>query len=347
MTITQDRAGNLHQGKGSSDGGQFAEKQNARPSGGLGAIGSPAGAPFDGLLQPVPDFDAKQLKWRQGFATLDDGTFVKVSYDRGFESRAFKIGGTQAGHTANQIAVAAWREQHGPVDAQLEALQGQKVTLLVASGTGQMGLSAANGSVSLMEGTLTTYRGAPLLIPKGGRGATGYPIDAARVLAAVNGYGQAQRVGEEWFEHKAHNVPELTHLDDVADVLEGIPDAESIDLETTNTPFAAAYVLNVRDFNGGAVYGSVFFATDVQRGDGPHEPSIVNGFHVFPGGHQMTSEHGSMYAHDLERQGAGRITDYVPGSRGMGDVFERFYDGQGTGGADTARDIAAWALGKS
>jgi len=35
MTITRDARGNLHQGKGAPDGGQFAEKLNARPAGKL------------------------------------------------------------------------------------------------------------------------------------------------------------------------------------------------------------------------------------------------------------------------------------------------------------------------
>jgi len=74
MTLTSDTSGNLHHGAGAPDGGQFAEKQNARPAAGLGLKNDP--------FYPWADFEADGVHsdvyelWLQRRGNQDDDEYT-------------------------------------------------------------------------------------------------------------------------------------------------------------------------------------------------------------------------------------------------------------------------------
>lgn len=165
-----------------------------------------------------------------------------------------------------------------------------------------------DGSVNIKEGTLVMYGDDLAVVNKGSSSGKGIYLRDARILAVEKGYGKAQKLADAYrdAEDSFPDVEEAT-FDDIP---------EEGPTERLNE-IAAVYAFTHPGFEPGQDgRGSLFFVTDIQRGDG-----IVNGYGVYPPGSGMFSEHGSMYVDDLKKTG-GRVAGYRPGELTFADAMK-------------------------
>lgn len=179
------------------------------------------------------------------------------------------------------------------------ALQKSKATVLYQSRDGSMGIK---------EGTLVYNEGIKM-IHKGSSSGKGIHLDGStRIVAVRKGYGKAPELAEV-YHTASESLPDVEEatFDDIPEV-EGYGEPPS--------EVAAVYALTSPVFDSSQDgRGAMFFATDIQRGEG-----IVNGYTVFPPGSGLISEHGSRYVDELKRQG-GRVAGYRPGALTFSDAM--------------------------
>lgn len=250
-------------------------------------------------LEPVALEDRGRGDWRV------DETSVTGTANR----FTITIGGIAALRVRNEAAAASYRDENSnAVDTELDCLaaKGSNVTLLMVD---------SSGGVSAKEVRLSEY-GDGLAYRAKGASTKGWVLDKSRVLDVVAGYGGQQALAEAWAENKAETTPRV----------ETVNHGGFDDLPTDQQDkIAAVYMVEHPGFGGGKEVGCMFLATDVQIGDGPDGSHIVNGYFWAPGGGELTSEHGSMYSHEIVRRG-GKMTDYKPGSLTFGECFDDLPD---------------------
>lgn len=166
-----------------------------------------------------------------------------------------------------------------------------------------------DGSVHIKEGTLVSDPSGPAIIHKGSTGGKGILLRNQKVLAVRKGYGKAPELADV-YHSASESFPDVEEA-----TFDDIPEVKGYDEPPSEV--AAVYAFHSPVFDSSQDgRGAMFFATDIQRGDG-----IVNGYAVYPPGSGLISEHGSLYVDDLKRQG-GRVAGYRPGALTFSDAMK-------------------------
>ncbi|MFE6966963.1 hypothetical protein ACFVAJ_17765 [Agromyces sp. NPDC057679] len=158
------------------------------------------------------------------------------------------------------------------------------------------------------------------LLLKGSR-SRGWSIDTPTFLAVEAGYGKQDKLAAA-FNDKASLIPVVDEptppdFSKIPDYGDGYPPEQ----ETV----AAVFMVKGHDFGAMAsartnLNGCLFFATDIQRGDG-----IVNGYFWAPDDAPLlTSETSSMYVDNLKD--AAIVRDYEPGSLSYNELWKTIPD---------------------
>lgn len=167
-----------------------------------------------------------------------------------------------------------------------------------------------SGSVSAIEGRPIQNDGRPFLLRKGTQ-RSGYYLDRMNVLAAFAGY--RPEVAELTWVGRRSFVPELVKFS-----LDGIPErVEDEDgISDTGSQITAVFLATHPGFGRqgeGRTAGCLWLVTDKQSPAEGETETILNGYFWCPEGAELTAEHGSIHASQLERW-AGRVKDFTPGA---------------------------------
>lgn len=166
-----------------------------------------------------------------------------------------------------------------------------------------------SGSVTAYEGRKIVHQGREFLLRKGTQ-RSGYYLDRMAPLEIVAGYSP-KNAHLAWLA-KQISVPELSKFS-----LDGIPErVEDEDGIAEVYPQIAAVFIGTHPGFGlkaeGRAAGCMWLVLDKQSPEESETETILNGYFWCPDGADLTSEHGSIYASQLERW-AGRVKDFTPG----------------------------------
>jgi hypothetical protein len=287
---------------GVTTGGQFAAAPRSEASGVTLTRQKP-----DGLHDPA----VVEGQW------ISDGQ-VLISQVARVDGKVMvsHLGGHPQARAANR-AVASRLQRSGGAGLEDEVFElassGAKVTML---------LTNKAGVIRAHEGTMYRSPGGNIsLLNKGSRRTAGMLLYRAdqhpderwqvRPLALRRGYGHLETMADTWREAAARMpATEKAHYD-------GIPVWDGVG-EPPND-ISAVFIFTHPGFEGVEAPGSLFFATDAQADD-RGRVTAVNGYGVYPSGTGLVSEHGSMYASDLDAM-SGRVSGFEPGQMTFSDAM--------------------------
>lgn len=333
MTQIVDAVGNLHDTEGKFAGHIQGEVDTTSvlgtPVGGPGRVeGDPSRARFEERLAPDDDLHPAIGETDRGVTPIDNTCVVHEEPIEGengrvLTRRSWNVFGEADLRTRNRAAAVLIAESEDP-DTILNKIEE------LARSRSEMTLMMCDQS-----GSVTAYEGRPIRIDwshgepqlvwqrKGGRGVADSMLRLSNAIAVQRGFGGAQGCADRLADVRSRCVPRVEKITDFADLPVRDFDAE----EDISPKVAAVYMFDYGFSQSSQMPGCLFFATDVQPGDGPNEDDIVNGYFWAPdrtaatmNADSLTPEHGSFYGSQLKRSG-GKVADYEPGSMTFRDCL--------------------------
>lgn len=172
-------------------------------------------------------------------------------------------------------------------------------------------MASSSGDIDVREGTLMTYQGQQVFLPKGSR-VNGFVLNPDQVIGIEPGYGNSEGFAKTWHRRKAQHTPSVEPIRDFDD----LPVYDGTEQEQVS----AVYMQDHPGFGDGPGHGCLFLATDRQVDDNG-QTEIVNGYFWTPDDAPLTSEHGSFSPAELKQRG-GKISAYEPDSMTFSQCFD-------------------------